>query len=340
MNTPTRPVHARSKRFIHLARLAVALALATGQPAWADTGGQTLAPPVSAGATSAAGTSAVAEDVKFVEANGVRFGYVEQGSGPLVLLMHGYPENARSWQVVQQRLAAGGYRVVAPFMRGYLPSGSAKDYTLPTLGRDVNALITALGAERAVVVGHDWGAAAVLVAQQQDASKISALVTLSFPQLGVILSHPQLLLEAPHFLYYQLPWAERLVSADDYAHIDRIFRQWSPSYVPPAEVLAEIKASLRQPGATTQALAYYKALLGAADLKTVAEAASHKITTPSLVIAGAVDGGIDVALFDRMRTAFTGTYRFVKLDGVGHFPQLEAPQAVADAILAFIATNP
>src|SRR5262245_13188021 len=79
---------------------------------------------------------AAAPDVKFIDANGVRFAYIEEGQGPLVLLFHGYPETARSWKVVQQRLAAAGYRVIAPYMRGYPPSGFADDYAVPTLGRD------------------------------------------------------------------------------------------------------------------------------------------------------------------------------------------------------------
>ena len=98
-----------------------------------------------------------ASDVKFVDANGIHFAYIEEGSGPLVLLFHGYPETARSWSVVQHRLAAAGYRVVAPYMRGYPPSGFAADgnYSVATLGQDVVALIDVLGEQQAVIVGHD-----------------------------------------------------------------------------------------------------------------------------------------------------------------------------------------
>jgi len=63
-----------------------------------------------------------AADVKFVDANGIHFGYIEEGTGPLVLLFHGYPETARSWAAVQHKLAAAGYRVVAPSLRGYPPT--------------------------------------------------------------------------------------------------------------------------------------------------------------------------------------------------------------------------
>ncbi|GAA1936039.1 alpha/beta fold hydrolase [Kitasatospora viridis] len=98
---------------------------------------------------------------RFVEVNGVRLHVAEQGSGPLVLLLHGFPESWYSWRHQFAPLAAAGYRVVAPDQRGYARSERPADpgaYTLPHLVGDVVALIAALGEESAVVVGHDWGA--------------------------------------------------------------------------------------------------------------------------------------------------------------------------------------
>src|SRR5580658_10060075 len=98
----------------------------------------------------------------FVEANGVRFAYFEEGKGPLVLLLHGFPDTPHTWDAVRPAVAAAGYRAVTPFLRGYAPTSVPADgaYDAETLGRDVVALIDALGERRAVVVGHDWGAAA------------------------------------------------------------------------------------------------------------------------------------------------------------------------------------
>src|SRR5262245_64260522 len=96
---------------------------------------------------------------KFVDANGLRFGYLEQGSGPLVLLLHGFPDTALTWDRAMPALAQAGYRAVAPFMRGYAPTAIPADgaYDTETLGKDAIALIHALGADAAVVIGHDWG---------------------------------------------------------------------------------------------------------------------------------------------------------------------------------------
>ena len=276
-----------------------------------------------------------AADVKFIEANGVRFAYIEEGQGPLVLLFHGYPETARSWRGVQHRIAAAGYRVVAPYMRGYPPSGFGQDYSVKTLGHDVIALIDAFGAENAIAVGHDWGAAAVYRAAAEQPAKIRKLVALSIPHPRGFAGDPTIFLDAPHFLYYQLPWAERLVWSSDFAHIRRIYREWSPSYDPPPAVLDDIKTTLRVPGATESVLNYYWALFRGNRAEAEAAAAGI-LAMPSLVVAGDEDGPAKGGRFEKARAAFTGPYSYVELKGVGHFPQLEAPDATSDAIIGFL----
>ena len=99
--------------------------------------------------------------LRHVDAAGLRFAYLEEGAGPLVLLLHGFPDTAHTWDEIAPRIAAKGYRIVAPFMRGYYPTQvPAVDADARTLSTDVLALIEALGERSAVVVGHDWGAAA------------------------------------------------------------------------------------------------------------------------------------------------------------------------------------
>jgi len=278
-----------------------------------------------------------ASDIKFVDANGIHFAYLEEGTGPLVLLFHGYPETARSWATVQHRLAAAGYRVVAPYSRGYPPSGFAADgnYSVATLGQDVVALIDALGEKQAIAVGHDWGATAVYSAATEHPEKIAALVTLAIPHARAFAGDPTLFLDAPHFLYYQTPWAERLVWSHDFAHIESIYRQWAaPGYAPPREVLDDIKTTLRAPGAVAGALSYYWALFKPGGLDP--KAGERTINVPALIIAGGADGAVNASRFAKARSAFTARYDYVEIPGAGHFPQLEAGDKVADAIIAFL----
>jgi pimeloyl-ACP methyl ester carboxylesterase len=96
-------------------------------------------------------------ELKKVHANGVDFAYFEAGRGPLVLMLHGFPDSAHTWDEARPAVAAAGFRCVTPFMRGYFPTAIPSDgkYDSETLGRDALALIAALGEERAIVVGHD-----------------------------------------------------------------------------------------------------------------------------------------------------------------------------------------
>ena len=122
-------------------------------------------------------------DVKFIDANGIKFGYIENGKGPLVLLFHGYPETARSWREIQARLSSEGYHVVVPFLRGYPPTSSPADgdYRGQVLGQDILALIDAFKVGTAIVVGHDWGASAAYIAATKKPEKIEKLVAISMP---------------------------------------------------------------------------------------------------------------------------------------------------------------
>ncbi|MDE3722578.1 alpha/beta hydrolase [Nocardiopsis sp. N85] len=121
---------------------------------------------------------------KDVEVNGIRLHVAEQGSGPLVLLLHGFPEGWYSWRHQFAPLAEAGYRVVAPDQRGYGRSERPEevtDYSLPRLVGDVVALISALGEERAVLVGHDWGAPVAWATALMRPDLVRGVVGLSVP---------------------------------------------------------------------------------------------------------------------------------------------------------------
>lgn len=121
---------------------------------------------------------------RFVEVNGVRLHIAEQGEGPLVVLLHGWPESWYSWRHQVAPLAAAGYRVVAPDQRGYARSEQPRDvtsYTLLHLVGDVLGVITELGEERAILVGHDWGAPVAWVAAMLRPDIVRAVAGLSVP---------------------------------------------------------------------------------------------------------------------------------------------------------------
>ena len=117
-----------------------------------------------------------------VWANGIEFECLTWGTtGPLVLLLHGFPDDAHAWAQVGEGLAAQGFRAVAPYLRGYGPTRPPADgdYSLMALGEDVAALIPALGAERAIVVGHDWGAVMAWMGAAYAPDRVEAVIGMS-----------------------------------------------------------------------------------------------------------------------------------------------------------------
>ncbi|HEX3343528.1 MAG TPA: alpha/beta hydrolase [Polyangiaceae bacterium] len=258
----------------------------------------------------------------FVDANGVRFAYLEEGAGPLVLLLHGFPDTPQTWDAVRPAVAALGYRAVTPFLRGYFPTAIPTDgaYDADTLGRDVLALIEALGAERAIVVGHDWGAAAGYAAAALGPERLARLVTVGIPHPASVRPSPRLLWTVRHFFTLKLPWAAARARANDFAEIDALWRRWSPAWrVPPGETDA-VKEVFRHPGSLNAALGYYRALR-----PTLPASHRKRIAVPTVSFAG-TDDNVDPAMFDRAASWFTGGYEVVRVPG-GHFMHREHPGA-------------
>lgn len=281
-----------------------------------------------------------------VRANGLDFPVLEAGEGPLVLCLHGFPDHARSWTDLLTRLAGEGYRAVAPAMRGYWTGGQAPDgaYQSWATGGDALALIEALGAKTATLIGHDWGASAAYAAAVRAPQLIDKLVTMAVPygpQVGaaMMLDGDQQR-RSWYMFFFQTPMATMAVAANNFAFIDRIWAEWSPGYVLPDEDRAALKAMFAQPGVLEQTLGYYRQLFGGAAVKPEwAESAAKSggpITVPSLYLHGRNDGCMGVGLIEGMEGQFPAGLRKVVVEDAGHFLQLEQPERVAQEIVSFL----
>lgn len=262
-----------------------------------------------------------ADPLRYVEANGLRFAYLEQGEGPLVLALHGFPDTPQTWDEVRPALAADGYRVVTPFMRGYHPTAvpHEEDYGSDTLGRDALALVEALGESEAILLGHDWGASAVYSAVGLDPSKIRAIITVAIPHPARIRPTPRLLWTARHFFTLRLPGAVERTRKHDFATLDTLVRRWSPAWdVPPGETRA-VKEALSPPGALNAALGYYRALT-----PKPPPGQRRKVEVPAAAFAG-TDDMIAPALYEQVRRQYRDRYEVVTMPG-GHFMHREHPE--------------
>jgi pimeloyl-ACP methyl ester carboxylesterase len=276
--------------------------------------------------------------LRYVSANDLEFAYLEAGQGPLVILIHGFPDSAESWDATIDGLAGAGFRAVAPFQRGYFPSEipTDGDYSAVSLGRDVTALISALGEEQAYVVGHDWGASAAYSAANLEPEKVRKLVTLAIPHPRVIKPSLELLRRAPHFVHFQFGYAsEWLAARNDFEYIDSLHTRWSPTWDVPDRQRDLIKKMFSQPGHLRAALGYYQALFSDSETD---RALRRRITSVStLTFAGDNDGAFDtVNGFSEMPAAFSNGYEFVLIKDAGHFLHREKPREFLSKLIQFL----
>ena len=199
-----------------------------------------------------------------VDANGIEFGFLEAGSGPLALCLHGFPDSAYTWRHLLPELAGAGFHAVAPFMRGYAPTALAADgcYQLGALVADAVALHEALdGDERAVLIGHDWGAEAAYGAAAVVPERWRRLVTIAMAPAALderIFGDYEQLKRFFYLFLMKAPAAESVIAADDMAFLDRLWQDWSPGY-DATEDLLNAKQCLRDPRNLAAAIAYYRA---------------------------------------------------------------------------------
>jgi pimeloyl-ACP methyl ester carboxylesterase len=271
--------------------------------------------------------------LRHVVANGLRFAYLEEGSGPLVVLLHGFPDTAHTWDDVRPALAEAGYRAVSPFTRGYHPTPVPADgaYDMETLGRDVLSLIGALGEQQAAVVGHDWGASAAYAAANLEPAKLRFLVTVAIPHPAALRPLPRILWGARHMFAFRRKQAEERVRADDFAYVDMLYRRWSPAWALPADETRTVKQAFREPGCLTAALGDYRA-----NRVPAPPALRRRITVPSAVFCGTDDPILKPSDYEYARRFYRAPHEVVRMPG-GHFMHREHPEHFKRELLRVLA---
>jgi pimeloyl-ACP methyl ester carboxylesterase len=276
------------------------------------------------------------------------FHALEAGSGPLALCLHGFPDDARTWRHQMPALVDAGYHVVAPFMRGYAPTAQPADgrYDAMALGEDVAALLDALDARDAVVIGHDWGAAATYFGALLAAPRIRAIVTLAVPYgpafFRALREDYAQQRRSWYMVFFQHRLADEALARDDFAFIERLWRDWSPGWTPPREALDAVKETFRRPGTVAAALGYYRASMGQVfdappeQLDAMLAGMGMPIAAPALYLHGADDGCIASELAGGMDAFFPAGLHTETVPGAGHFLHQERPDVVNRLVLEFL----
>lgn len=284
-----------------------------------------------------------------LQANGVKFFALADGpaAGPLVLLLHGFPELSLSWRHQLPVLGAAGLRAVAPDLRGYGRSGGREGpFDLRTLAGDVAGLVAALGRERAAVVGHDWGGAVAWGAALHRPEVVERLAVLDCPHPAALadeLRHnPRQLRRSLYMLFFQLPWIpEWTLSRRGGERVGRILR--GGSHVRTAfswEATGPYRQAFSDPAAARAALGYYRAAFRGLLRRGTPIAATPHVTAPTLLLWGRHDRflGLETLAPARLAPYFApGNDPSVQVvEGAGHFLQNEAPDEVSAALVRFL----
>jgi pimeloyl-ACP methyl ester carboxylesterase len=281
---------------------------------------------------------------RLARVNGVRLHYVEAGSGPLVVMLHGFPEFWYSWRHQLPALAAAGFHAIAPDLRGYNLSDKPPGvdaYRLDKLLGDVVGLIQESGAERATVVGHDWGGVLAWQLAMRHPQAIEKLIILNAPHPRAYfreLRSWRQLLKSWYIFLFQLPaLPEQMLAAGDFEFLDRLLRRRElHRKVFTREDVRLYKQALARPGALTAALNYYRALRHS--LPRALHEASL-VQAPTLLLWGERDAYLSLRLTEGL-DAWVPNLRVVRFPDVGHWIQNEVPEQVNRLMIDFLRGMP
>lgn len=281
-----------------------------------------------------------------IAVNGIAYTYLEAGppTGPLALCLHGFPDTALGWTSLLADLADAGFHAVAPFMRGYAPTGVPTDGgSLGGWIADVLALRSELGGDgSSVIIGHDWGALTTYGAASHEPESWRRVVTASIPPSSVmaarLLDYDQLKMFWYQYVFLQ-PTAEMIVANDDLEYLTRLWDDWSPGY-DATDALVAVKDALRDPANLTAALSTYRCVYGVEAVDPAYEALQFAPftphTQPTLYLHGDRDGCVPGSVLDDALAALPDGSRAELVVGAGHFLQYEKPEVVNPLIVEFV----
>ena len=259
-------------------------------------------------------------------------------AGPLVLCLHGFPQTRYTWRQELPALAAAGYRVVAPDQRGYSAGARpavVEAYAVDELVADALAFADWFGAERFHLIGHDWGGQVAWLTAARHPERLRSLTVLSRPHpaafAAAMTDDPEQATRSRHHRAFQDREATDRLLADGAAPLRRSLASQG---VPDGDVDAYL-ATLGQRDALDAAVHWYRAA-AAGGLRA---ADTPAVEVPTLYIWGTADATVGRAAADATARFVSGPYRFVPLEGIGHFITDQAPGAVAPELLAHLAAN-
>jgi pimeloyl-ACP methyl ester carboxylesterase len=269
------------------------------------------------------------DDGRIIEANGISLYVEEHGEGVPVLLLHGWPDSARLWRHQVPVLAASGYRVITPDLRGFGRSeqpAEVRSYGLRNVVGDVTALLDQLGVPAAHMVGHDWGAAVAWLTAVTRPARVRTLTAISVP-------HP---LSPRTLRQYEMAWyqlffqfygvAEATIQHDDWA--------WLRTFTRGDGDIDQAIADLSRPGALTASLNWYRANLAPSMPGNAPEL--PPVAAPTLAIWSAGDHYLDGERMKKSAAFVSGPWRYEEIPDASHWVPLDVPERLNELLLYWL----
>ncbi|HET9900994.1 MAG TPA: alpha/beta hydrolase [Actinomycetes bacterium] len=275
----------------------------------------------------------------YAEIGEQRLHYVEAGEGPLIVLLHGFPEFWYAWRRQIEPLAAAGFRVVAPDTRGVNLSskpGGVGAYNVGQLAADIRGLIQERGAEKAMLVGHDWGGTIAWATAMQHPEVVDRLAILNAAHPRKLSQglqhHPDQLRRSWYFFFFDLPdLPEAVVHANHWHFFRHFLRDAHPAYTP--EEIERYVEAWSQPGASTGMINYYRSSVRT-PLKQ-AEEQIRPISAPTLVIWGERDRYLRGDLAEPEHDDVPNLARVERLPNASHWVHHDEPERVTQLLVDF-----
>ncbi len=273
--------------------------------------------------------------------NGIRMHYVTQGSGPLIILLHGFPEFWYSWRYQIPFLAEHGYTVVAPDLRGYNDTDKPRTgYDVATLTRDIAGLVRGLGQEKAIIAGHDWGGVLAWVFAARYPQMTERLIVMNAPYPQAMRREIRTLKQLRkswYVFFFQIPWLPEYILLRNHANeVGRMLRGAAVQKAAfPREITAKFQQAMSKPGAMTAALNYYRQLFRLRPL--YARGGKTHISAPTLLIWGVQDIALGIELTNGLEQ-WVDNIEIKRIPDSGHWVQQEQPEKVNQLMLDFLTT--
>lgn len=264
--------------------------------------------------------------------------YIEKGTGPVIVLLHGFPDLANTWDESIADLSQE-YRCIAPFLRGYYPTDIPDngDYRVKTIAEDIGLLMEKLDVDHYFLVGQDWGASIAYAVANLYPKAVTKLVTIAIPHPRYLKVTIPLISKARHFIRFRNPSSSlNYTRRNNFDYIDRLFRRWSPNWTDYTPTAVQVKATFAMPGRLEAALGYYWDLVKSINDRELQAFYAQKPQMPLLAFAGKTDGALSLSPYTYMKASMGDDVKIVIDEVAGHFLHREIPEKFLKELKAFI----